>query len=74
MRNQLEFIVSCDHVSPQYRLDNQRVTVQRDSGLNMWSWSYPGFGSSKYSASPEGAIEDMLHAHSCRLIRIKAAD
>jgi hypothetical protein len=71
----LDFIVSCKHVSPTYCRDHIPVTVKVDKQgngqLDRYYVYISGFGCSKSYGKPQTAIICMLQEHACTGIQVR---
>ena len=69
------FIVSADHISPEYRADRLPVRVspwKNPNAAETFSAYAAGYGSGKTYATPESAIRGLLAENGCTNIRIHA--
>lgn len=74
MKIERKFLVTCCHVSQDYCLYREPITVEKNPGIDGWCWSHKVFGCSKDYKTPEQAIESMLRDHACRGIVIEQVE
>ena len=67
----MHYIVSADHINPDYKLTDAAVTVSRDA--DRFYVSLEPFGCGKSRDTPEAAIRELLTSNGCTFLRIRRA-
>lgn len=66
------FLVSADHVSPNYRFDRHQVRVSRDRYEGKFYADSAKLGCGKNYSTPHRAITALFGDHACTFIRVES--
>jgi hypothetical protein len=67
------FLVSADHVSPNYRFERHEVRVSRDRYEGKFYADAGRLGCGKLYSTPHKAITGLFGDHACTFIRVESA-